>query len=328
LLWYLNLDTNRLTACFIGMVVITLFLWAGFGFVELKKSDIRFEKWDWTLSKEMFFYTWPLLPAILLGYFANWGNQIIIQGFFSSKDVGFYQTAFQVHALMVTMAVPLTTIILPKLIMKHMEDATIMKRYIAIMTPTLYCFWLIAIIPLIVIMPFLFKIIFGSSFVDAIPALKILLCCTPTCAMGQIYTVLYSVQKKRGINTLIVAFMVAVNISIALLLLPEEGILAVALAFTVSFNMAQFVTFLFQHFYLKVSPLKVGSLFLAGILFSLGQVYFDSMLTRVGWGLISLLFIGFLARQTRAIDSEIVERLLLGRFKGLGRVIIKVLVKP
>jgi O-antigen/teichoic acid export membrane protein len=301
-------------------VVITVTLW-----LLLATSKIRFSfkgfSWDITLAKEILGFAWPILPATILGYIVNWGNQVLIRHFFTTHDVGLYQSAFQVHSLIVSLAVPFTTIILPRLLDRHLEDPTVMKRYIDSIAPTLFCLWVLAMIPVISILPSVFRIVYGHQFLDSLPALTALLAGTLFCALGQIYTVLYTVQGKLGKLFWILAIMVTINMVFAWIIPSPQtiSIRSIALAFSLAFVVSQFLTFYYQHRSLAGRGQKMMALLAACALFSLGESKIFNPLYRLGWGLFGLFMIMGTARLARAVEPSLLYRLFIGRLETAGK---------
>ena len=323
-----HLSSHQVGISLLGTLVLTLALWIGFGVYDLRPSFIRLPRWNKDVAKTMLAYAWPIWPATLLGYCLNWGNQIIIKRLFSNHDVGLYQAAFQVHSQVVSLAVPYSTIVLPRLIGKHLEDPTVMRRYIHSIAPSAFCLWLLAMIPMITLLPFLFIVVYGHSFSLSLPILNVLLMATPLCALGQIYTVLYSVQGKMDKVLWILAFMLTVYLLATWIILPSASIAGIAGAFSAAFMVAQYATFYYQHRVLHEPALKVNVLFLSALIFSLGQLTLHSAELRAAWGAVSLGLLIYVARNIAAVDEGVLRNILTGRLHPLGSFLIKIIVPP
>lgn len=317
---------NRLIISFSGMLAVTTLTWAIFGGIDLSQFKLKFEKCDILLTKKMVHYGWPLLPAAAMGYLMSWGNHIIIQKYLTTRDVGYYQSAFQIHSLVVMIAVPLTTIIVPRLIAKNIEDSTIMKRFITSTVPTLFLFWILLMIPMIIILPAAFVRIFGSNYNAAIPLLKILLCSTPLCALGQLYTGFYNVQKKLGAILIIAIAGAILNIGIALTFIRNGGIHAVTIAFTISFITSQLLMCFYQHWNLRTSVLKICLLILLLAIFLIGQTLLLSLFWRVVWGISQTLLIIIFSRSFKLANPDTILNLFERRLKNIGNYLVKIFV--
>ena len=210
-LWLSRLPGHRVEISLFGTLILTLLIWMGVGWKDFWRSHPGFSGWDTPLAKTLLRYAYPILPTTMLGYCVNWGNQMLIHRSFSNHEVGLDQSAFQVHGLLVSLAIPFTTILLPRLIDRHLADPTAMKRFVQSNAPTLFCLWLLSVIPAVAVLPWFFIRVYGASFSGGIRPLTALLVGTPFCALGQIYTGLFSVQGKLGKVFWIFLTMVSVN---------------------------------------------------------------------------------------------------------------------
>jgi len=323
-----NLSSHRLEISLLGTVFLTTVIWLGAGISQLKDIHVGFPPWNRTLVKTMLIFAWPILPTTMLGYCVNWGSQILIRHVFSSRDVGLYQVAFQVHSLIVSIAVPLTTITLPRLIGRHFEDPTVTKRYVNSIAPSLFCLWLTAAIPLVVILPTAFHIVFGRLYANSVPILTAFLVCTPLCALGQLYTGLYTVQNNLGKIFVILVLMVCVNLAGVWVILPGANIRNFAFAFSTAFVFSQYLTYFYQHHLLKEPTTKIHALLISAIIFSLGQIFIYSLILRLAWGLAGLFLLIISTRLSDALDPAVLERLFHGRLQPVNTFLTGLFINP
>ena len=325
---FVGITSDRVETILAGVIGITLAVWIAAGASEVQRARIRLAAWDRRLIGSMLAFAWPLLPAMVLNYVVNWGNQVLIQRSFSSQEVGLYQSAFQVHGLMVMQAVPFTIIILPRIIGKHLEDPGIMKRYVHSITPTLFCLWLLAMIPAVAVLPFFFTLVFGHSFQGGIPVLTTLLAATPICALGQMYTVLYAIQNKMGRILLIMMLMASINLAGTLWVMPHYGIRSAAAAFGLAFVTSQFLTYFYQHRSLHVSTVKMNALLVVLALFSVGQLMIQNVGLRLVWAGIASAGLILTARWVLAADRGVLDRLFTGRLRPLYEITNSLFIGP
>jgi O-antigen/teichoic acid export membrane protein len=311
-----------------GTLLITGVIWLIAGQHPLRETGVSLTSWDSVYAKDILRFAWPILPTTLLGFAVNWGNQMLIQRSFSSHDVGLYQSAFQVHALMVSLAVPFTTIILPRIIDKQLEDPGIMKRYAASIAPTLFTLWLIAVLPVIAILPSVFLMIYGASFTDAVRPLTALLISTPFCALGQIYTVLYTVQGNLSRLFWILLIMVGANLAGAWLVVPAQGlsITHVAGAFSFAFIVSQGLVALYQHRILKQPMGKTAALITVTLIFSWAQTQIQAPEWRILAAAAGLAILIAVVRGVRAVDPDVLDHLFTGRLSPLNGGLKKLLI--
>ena len=326
-LWRSQLPSHRVEISLFETLLLITLIWLAVGTPEVLKTRPSFSGWDRSLAHAMLVYAAPILPTTALGYLMNWGNQVLIHRSFSNHEVGLYQSAFQVHGLMVSLAVPFTTILVPRLVDRHLEDPTAMHRFVRSVTPTLFCLWLLAVIPAVVILPALFVRVYGASFSEGVAPLTALLVSTPLCALGQIYTGLFTVQGRLGKMFWIIFAMVAVNLLGAWVLVPHDRITVqtVALAFSAGFSLAQFLMFYYQHRVLREPATKGLALMAALLIFSIGQIFIPGLLARLGWGIFGIVLLIGTARWSAAVDRDVLNRLFAGRLEPLGQTLDRLL---
>lgn len=310
-----------------GTILITISVWGGLWISNLTRFSWHFH-WLPQKAWDILHFSSPILPMTLLSYVVNWGNQVLIQKLFQPQDVGFYQSAFQIHFLLVSLAVPLTTIILPRLIDKQLEEPGIMKRYVRDIAPTLFCLWLLALIPCITFLPTVFVWVYGRSFLNSIPLLAILLSGTIFCGLGQIYTGLYNAQGRLSPILWIVLTTVSLNFLIAWIWVPagNHSLTRAAVCFSAFYVLAQYLLFYNQHHHLKESAFKLIALIAGTLLFSLGQSVLLSLGWRLVWGAACWMMLVLIIRGTRAIDVPTLKQLFTGRLSPLGNSLLRLLV--
>lgn len=308
-----------------GTALITIAVWGGFAIADMKIAQLRFTAPNAALIREMFRYSWPVLPTTMLGYLLGWGNQVLLHRFLDIKSVGIYQTAFQVHSLITAAAVPFTTIVLPKMIGRNIEDPQVTRRFITTVTPTLFFLWTLAMVPVVALVPWAVLFVFGPQFSESVGVLRALMIGTPVCAVGQIYTSLYSVQKKMWKIFAILAVMVVVNFAIALSLMEASGARGMAIAFGCSFLVSQFLMYQLQHRALGESARKIHLLFFFIALFSVGQYLIKGVPVRLTYDVIAFALFILLSRSAGLVDGNLLERLFAGRFQPIGTFFKKVL---
>jgi len=319
---------HRLDSALLGTVAITSLAWlAGSGFLW-KKDGFELEPWDSALTKRMILYAWPLLPAAFLGYCMNWGNQVILRRSLSSSDVGLYQSAFQVHSLIMAFAVPLTTILLPKLIGKQLKDPTAVRRHVTTIAPTVFGLWLLAMIPFITFLPMVFSLVFGHAYAGGIPVLTALLVSTPLCALGQLYTVLYMVQGRMIKILYISVVIVVINLGLAWALLPHATPRHLAQAFSVAFAIGQYLMFRYQQYLLSEPAVKIHALLAAMFLFSISQSFIYRPELRIVSSLLGMAFLIFMIRRFNVLDAPTLEWLIPKRPVAVHDISLRLLIGP
>ena len=171
------------------------------------------------------------------------------------------------------------------------------------------------------VLPWLFRGVYGTAFSEGVGPLTALLMGTPFCALGQIYTGLFTVQGSMGKIFWSIFAMVALNLTIAWVLVSRgrANVQSVALAFSAGFLAAQFLMFYFQHHALQEPVLRMGTLLLTTAVFSGGQFLLPGGWLRVLWGLLSCGALIVAVRMTQTVDKTLLENLFEGRLAPGGR---------
>lgn len=311
-----------------GTLLITILFWGTVAFGAARTGQLAQATWDSHLAKQALLFAWPILPTAILGYCVSWGNQVLIQRAFSAHEVGLYQSAFQVHTLMVALTVPLTTVILPRLIGRHAEDPAAMHRYVRSIAPTLLSLWLLIAMPMAALAPFAFHLIFGRSFEASLPILNAFLIATPLCGLGQLYTVLYTVQSRMGIMFWIMAIMATVNVLLAWVLVPAQTMVHVALAFGCALLLSQGMMWLYQQIILKEPFVNTSLLVVSALCLSVTQFFLYSLHNRLLWACGSLFLLGIVIRSRGLLDAGVLRQLFSGRLDLFGQKLELLLIGP
>lgn len=326
-LFHTSVAHDRLPAALLGTVLITTLAWAIGGIIGFPRSALGLTRWDGQLTRAMVSYAWPMLPAALLGYIVNWANQVLLRRALTEGDVGIYQSGFQVHTLLMGLAVPLTTLILPKLIGKQLEDSNASLRYVRTIAPAIFALWLVVMIPAITLLPALFALVFGQRFTPGIPVLIALLVSTPLCALGQLYTLLYTVHSKMREILYISMVMVVIHLSLVWYFLPHATPRLFAQLFSVTFAIGQYLLCAYSYFHLKQPMTKVHGLLIGMFLFTVPQSFFVSPVARLMWGFLCLgLFLAAI-RRFNVVERSLVERLFSGVPQRLQPMIYRLLLR-
>lgn len=309
-----------------GLLTLNVILWSIALYRELKQLKVRWVRPDIETAGKIFSYAWPLIPGFLIAYVSDWGDQLLVGYFFTGHEVGLFQAAYQVMFLLLGVTAPLSTIILPKLIDKENLSSGINKEFLSVTGPSIITLGLFLLVPIVSFAPFCFRVLMGNSFADAMPALIVLCAAVPGSIIATFYGVFFSLQGRLWrSNVIYCGIMSAVNIIISLILLPRIGILGSAIATSVSYLVIQLFYLLDQHHYYRVSLGKCRILFGAILAFAVFQIVAgDGLLARLILCLLSLAALVFLARAYSLLDRECVLRILSGKLRILGDLMVRV----
>ena len=271
-------------------------------------------------------YAWPMLPGFALGYASNWGDHLLLQHLFSSHEVGLFQGAYRPMLLIMGLATPVSTVLLPRLIARQMDDRGTEARFVRSVVPTITSLWAFLLAPGIALLPWGFQLLMGESFRPAVPILLVLCIGVPGCVLTNLYSVLFDVQKRLGRGVLLLLAMTVANLGLSVVLLPVLGPLGSAVGTAVSYLIGQLLCMRDQLRFLKISMLPMLSLFGWMLAFSVGQALLGfagpvwaSVPVRLGWSAAWILGLFVLVRHHRTVDAGVLDRILSGRLAWIGR---------
>lgn len=315
---------------FKGFVIINLMIWGGVWLKQIKKIKLKINNtWKMENTLEIIRYSWWLIPTFLFTYFADWGDQLLLQYFFSSREVGLYQSAYQIMLSIIGLTYPLTTVLVPRIITLNVTDPDIDSKYINKVIPTVVALWIIVLIPLICVLPYVFILIMGSRFNEAVPLLMLLVLTFPGSVIASICSPLFSLHGRFGKVFIYNASTTTINLVISFLLLPKMGAMGAAIGTCFGYIIAQSAYLWDQQRYLKV--FNWGIWLFYGL--NLGFVLLEFMVLKYVWlrfciCIGSLLINIYLVRYFEMIDQGLLEGTFGKKLNKIGKILEYILIKP
>jgi PST family polysaccharide transporter len=255
-------------------------------------------------------YGWPAVPAFLVGYASDWGDHLILQAWFSAREVGLFQSAYQTMTLSIGLAAPMTTLLLPRMIDLHAADPESTKKFVTRVFPTVATLWAFAILPLIAVLPALYSVLLGARFADGLPLLTLLLLAVPGAVVLQLYTVLFSVQGRLGRTALYVAVMAGLDLALTLILLPSMGPRAAAVGTAASYVVSQSLYVADQHRHLRLSAARILPVFAILVAVAAAQAVVGAAVgPRLGVTAAGLAVLVWVVRRERIVEDDVVTAL-------------------
>ncbi len=273
-------------------------------------------------------YGWPMIPGFVVGYLSDWGDHLLVRWYFSNREVGLFQAAYQTGMMALTLAVPLTTLLLPRLIDQSVHEPGVEGRYVTRVFPTLMACWGFASLPLAALLPDAFGLVFGPDFSESRALVSVLSLAIPGAALSQMYSTLFSLQGRLEQSVGIHVIMTLTNILGSLLLLPLLGPLGAALATAASYLISQHLYVLAQHRHLGLpnAPILLQADLLVVIVAAMAWAHHSMMLRLVLCAVGLLLFLAHV-RHSRAVDEGTLRSLLGGSGAPLTSLTVRLLVR-
>ncbi|MBT5472162.1 MAG: oligosaccharide flippase family protein [Nitrospina sp.] len=306
----------------IGLVALTAFFWGG----AWTKEFIRTRSWckqtSWNETIRVLKFGWPMIPTFAVGYLIDWGDHFLLQHFHEAQQVGFFHAGYQVMLAMMALASPLMVIFLPKLIDMKSVDPNAELDYLDRVVPTVATLWLLAIIPGIALIPWVFEVVFGDEFLGARPAFYILCAAIPGAVFASLYTVLFNVQGRLGRTGLFHVFMFLANISISFLLIPRWGSLGAAIGTVISYLLIQGLYIFDQRKHLNLPSTKSTLLFFVASIYGFIQISVGGdMVGRIVVATMTMVGLLFMVKIWQICDRQMVSDLLPRQFAWMEKLL-------
>ena len=300
-----------------GMVFLITIFWGTMWIKEFLFTRSMGNRLSVESTLHVIKFGWPMIPTFIFGYLSDWGDHFLLQYFNDAKEVGFFHAGYQMIFGLMTLVTPLLVILIPKLIDMKRVDQNGELNYISGIVPTISTLWLLAIIPCIALLPWVFGVVFGEKFIGAHPTFYVLSIAIPGSVFSSLYEVLFNVQGRLKHTGFYSAVMFFVNIIISFLLVPVMGSLGAAIGTTVSYLLWQYLYIFDQHRFLNVSKERAVILFTFSSIYGLFQwMIGDELILRLGGAFAGLICLIILSRRLNFVDKTILKKLFPKNYPG------------
>lgn len=304
-------QTDHIQTIIMGTILVNTIYWISAYIIALHKDSRKCLLPKLNNIKKIIFYSWPLIPGFFIGYISDWGDQLLINSFYSKHEVGLFHSGYQIMYLFVMISSSLGTVIFPRLVNASIHNKSLETNYIKDLTHGIISIWVLLAIPFITVLPSLFILLTGKLFLRAELIVIVLLVVIPGEAITQLYGVLFKLQGRLfRMSVVYYGIMTAINLIISIILLPVLGILGSAIGTSISYLVCQWLFFSDQHKYLRVSPQKIYILFGTIILFGFGQaIVGEYIIQRIVFSAIFLALYIYMIRRFSLINYEVIDRI-------------------
>jgi O-antigen/teichoic acid export membrane protein len=301
-----------LVLTFVGLILYT---------VKKLPQPVMFStsKADTSIVKDLLIFSLPLLGTAMLSLMIFWTDTLMLGYFKAPETVGLYNAAYP---LAYFVSVPLTALALiyipvasglysQNLMTELRRDYTILTKWFSFLT--LPIFLVLCLFPEAVL-----SLFFGSAYVAAAPALRILsLGFIISNLLGPNGNTLIAMGESRFIMWSVLATAI-LNIILNIVLIPPLDIVGAAIASAISLSLVNIIFSVKLYSLCRAQPLSKN--LLKPLILSIGlaflfQLVVNSFIT-VTWWMLPLLFIlyyaiyGIATVLTRSFDREDVALLL------------------
>ncbi|MDH4182686.1 MAG: lipopolysaccharide biosynthesis protein [Nitrospinota bacterium] len=309
-----------------GVTVISCLSWGALFIRTTRRVKLSAGPFSRTDTHRFLKYAWPFIPVVMIHYLSYWCDHYIILAYFTMREVGLFQAAYGVMIVTAGFAAPLFMIILTRMTGESEGDLALTNTKLLKIVPTVISIWGLSIICIISIMPFLFILIMGQEFIEALSLFNILLISIPGAGIFSIYDALFRIQGRVKVVVRVFGLIASSNIAISLALMPHFGPAGAAVGTLSSFILGQILYIANQHTYQNIKDTKIwgiyGGLVIAALIMALVG---NGLFARLATGLALLLALILYMRKVRAVDPVTVNKLFSGHLAGMGRYVTKVL---
>ncbi len=312
----------------LGVIVLT----AVFSGLIWYKEFIASYSWGGVTSdrdiRQIILHCGPVTFAALMGFSSDWCDHFLLQFFHNAKEVGLFQSGYQVMLAMMAMASPIAVIFLPELIDRLRVDPKAVRNYVQVVIPVVALIWLLFIIPCITFMPWMFSFAFGTQFQEAQSTMLILSIAVPGAIFTYLYTIIFNIQGRFMPQALFIGAMALINFIISFALVPTMGSSGAAIGTAVSYLAVQILYIVNQHRYIIISLTAPISLFSVGLFFGVVQLFIgNELICRIVLAILCIFTIVLLGRGFCKIQARAFSTLLPKNIAWIGRLLDLLLIK-
>ena len=245
ILWFI-IKLNRGAVGYLEGELISaiVFLPIYYGFVYKNISL----KWNFSIFKNIFFFSIPLIPSFLSAWILNLSDRIFIERYFNTAEVGIYSLGYQIAGLVLVFSLAFKKAYDPYFYkIANSEDTTVAKNKLY---STNYVFIIILIFASFLISFFAregVELFFSSQYYEAINIIPIISLSYLISQNSALLNVMMYQEKKTKVVMLITIGSAILNIILNYLLIPVIGVYGAAWATVISF----LSVFIFSYFLAK-----------------------------------------------------------------------------
>lgn len=228
---------------FSSMITFIVFFFLLTRATGMLKSKLTVDK---NLAKKIFLFSVPLFFLSIMDILINSADTLILTYFRTLEEVGFYQAALPTSRLLLVFYSSIILIIFP---MFSEMRARNKGKDISITLSIVLKYVLILLMPFVLILisfpDIVIRMLFGSKYLPAAPALQILSASVVFLSLYSIISTVFVSIGKVGIVMKITFLITLLNIVLNIVLIPFLGIVGASLASLSSFLIAFILYFYF-----------------------------------------------------------------------------------
>lgn len=234
---------------------------------------------DKAMLKEIYLFSYPIFFGNMAFAVINWTDMVVIKHFCSMKDVGVYQTAYNIYNMTVSQFSIISSIALPIFVsMITLGKKYMIREYIRRFVPQLFLAGVLVVSCGASIAPFFFSYVYGAAFEISARYFSILSFALTFNLLIYLYGSILIACKHTKFSTVVLICMACLNLGGDILLVPLLGPTGATLATSGSVLSGAVL----YHIFIKAKFMKASSLFCLLLLtlpmfISLAIIYFSDI---------------------------------------------------
>jgi len=219
----ITLRTVFLVYLLSAVCLVLIFVWTvDFGRLLPLKLDGKY-------FRKMFAFTrWVMFGATAV-YFINWGDLAVLRHYKSLGVIGSYNLGYQVFKGLTMMTFMINTYFLP-FVSQHIDDAAAIRNYLYNKRPKILLLGGAVLGTAFVVVPYIFKAIYGGSYPGAVTVMRILFIGSAMILYVIFYSPIFNALKLYRFIQITSFIQVVLNLVLDVLLVPRMGMYGAAVA--------------------------------------------------------------------------------------------------
>lgn len=229
-------------------------------------------------TKELLFYSMPLLLTGVLSFILDWTDTLMIGYFKTTSEVGIYNAAGPTAALMFVFSGALISLFLPIMTQFYSKKKIKeMKKVYNVVSRWIFLINLPVFLLMAIFSKQILRVVFGQAYTPAALSLVLLSFGYLIYSLSSTSNIMLCSIKKTKTIFIITLVYAGINILMNYILIPIYGINGAAIATSASFLVGSLLFFLFNYRFTRLQPFKLSYLKpLASALISISVVYFTA----------------------------------------------------
>jgi len=189
---------------------------------------------DKKLFREMFQWTKWQIMGLTAVYFINWGDNLVLRYFVSMEEIGIYNLGYQIFKGLISLTFILNSYFLP-FISQNINNKEKMRNYLYVKRPKIMLAGTLCIICVYLIIPYVFNLIYGSVYDEAVTVLRTLLISNGISLYMVFYIPIINSLKKYKFAACVNIVQIIINILLDIILVYFYGFIGAAIGTTLAY---------------------------------------------------------------------------------------------